>query len=188
MQIMEISLTWDLVLLAAFVLLFSYNFLLGQNATVKLILSIYIAILTADGVANILKTFLFDSAPGFDKLIGTHQEPFFVYLRLGLFLAGIVIFVVKGCFYVELEKHEHVGIRTLIHMIFATLASLLFVATILIYLSGSSFVEGMLLASEIDIYRESSLARVLIDYYQVWFSLPAIAFLVTSFFLEKKPT
>ncbi len=178
---MEIALTWNLVLLSVLVMLFAYNFLLGQNATIKLIISTYIAILTADGVAKILKDFFFDPAPGIQSLVVGHEDEVFTGIRLVLFLVAIVIFVTKGAFYVAVEKHDHWALQTAIHAVFAALSAILFLSTVLIYLSGNSFVEGMTLASEIQIHQDSLLAKILIDYYQFWFSLPAIAFLITSF-------
>lgn len=183
---MELALTWNLVLLSAFVLLFAYGFLLGQNATIKLILSLYIAILTADGFAGILKRFVFDLSPGFQKLLGTHEIEIFSWIRILLLLIAVVIFVVKSGFHVVLDLHDHWAMRFGVLTLFSAFSALLFISTILIYLSGNSFVEGMLLAHEIKIYEESFLAQILIDYYQFWFSLPAIAFLASSFLFESK--
>ncbi len=184
---MEIALTWNLVLVSAFVMLFAYNFLLGQAATIKLILSIYIAILTTDGLAGGLKKFVFDVSPGFQKLVGDGGDSeIFVAIRIILLLIAIVILVVKSSFHVSVEKHEHWGMRTGIHAGFSLLSAILFLSTMLIYLSGNSFVEGMLFAKEITIYEESLIAQILIDYYQFWFSLPALAFLVTSFMFSSK--
>ncbi|MCK5460832.1 hypothetical protein KAI58_02515 [Candidatus Gracilibacteria bacterium] len=181
---MEVALTWNLVLLSTFILLFAYNFLLGQNATIKLILSIYIAILTADGLAGILKQFVFDVSPGFQILLGENENVIFSWIRILLFLIAIIIFVVKSGFHVLLDKHDHWAMRLGIHSVFSILSAILFISTILIYMSGNSFVEGMVHAQEITIYKESLLAKILIDYYQFWFSLPAIAFLTTSFLFE----
>lgn len=183
---MEVALTWNLVLTFGFLLLFAYSFLLGQNSTIKLILSIYIAILTADGLAKILKDYVIDPSPGFQELMGTNEGQVFTWIRIILFLAGVVIFVVKSGFHVSLEKHEHWAARLGIHAMFSGLSALLFLSTLLIYLSGNSFVEGMLLATEIEVYRQSFLAQMLIDYYQFWFSLPAMAFLATSFMFENE--
>lgn len=181
---MEVALTWNLVLLSTFVLLFAYNFLLGQNATIKLILSIYIAILTADGIAGILKEFVFDVSPGFQVLVAGNENTVFSWIRILLFLFAVIIFVVKSGFHVILDKHDHWAMRLGIHGMFSALSAILFLSTILIYMSGNSFVEGMILAQEVSIYKESLLAKILIDYYQFWFSLPAIAFLATSFLFE----
>jgi len=182
---MDIKLSWDLVLVAAFAVLFAYHFLLGQNSTIKLILSMYIAILTADGVAKILREFVFEPSPGLQSLVGTRESEIFTILRITLFLVAVVIFSVKGGFQILLEKHPHWAVRSGIHGVFSILGAGLFLSTILIYLSGNSFVEGMIHANEISIYSESWIARALIDFYQFWFSVPAIAFLATSFFFEK---
>lgn len=183
---MEVALTWNLVLLSGFVMLFAYSFLLGQNSTIKLILSIYIAIMTADGIAKILQDFVINPSPGFRELIGTQQDEVFAWLRIILFLAAVITFVVKSGFHIALEKHDHWAARLGIHAIFSGLSAMLFLSTILIYISGNSFVEGMMFAKDISIYKESLLAQVLIDNYQIWFSLPAMAFLATSFLFENE--
>jgi hypothetical protein len=183
---MEIALTWNLVILSVLVMLFAYNFLLGQNATIKPIISTYIAVLTADGVAQILKQFVLDPSPGMQKLFGENELEIFTSIRLVLFLVAIVILVVKGAFQISVEPHDHWALRTLIHALFSVFSAGLFLSTVLIYLSGNSFVEGMVAAREISIHEESYLAQILIDYYQVWFSLPAIAFLCSSFIMGKQ--
>ncbi len=178
---MEIALTWNLVLLAILSMLFAYNFLLGQNSTIKLSLSIYIAMFTADGVAKIIKDILFENSATLQSLFGAYEMDIFRVMRVGLFLIAIIIFVVKGAFHISLNNQEHWGLRMLVQMLFALLSAMLLLATILIYLSGNSFVEGIIFAREIKIFGDSLIAQILIDYYQVWFTLPAIAFLVTSF-------
>lgn len=185
---MELALTWNLVLLCIFILLFSYHFLLGQDATIKLILSIYIAILAADGVAGVLKRFVFDLSPGFQNLFGDHETQIFAIIRLGLLLTGVIVFAAKSGFHVSLDKHPNPGARFAIHAAFSALSALLFLSTCLIYMSGNTFVEGIMFASRITIYDQSYLAQMLLDYYQFWFSLPAIAFLGMSFLFgaEKK--
>ncbi|MCF7846619.1 MAG: hypothetical protein K9M51_00910 [Candidatus Gracilibacteria bacterium] len=182
---MDIALSWDLVLVAAAILLFAYNFLLGQDATLKLVLSIYIATLTADGIAHMVESFLIKPSPALTAWADGAGEDWFLFLRLGFFLLAIIIFVVKGGFHIRLEKHDHWAARTVIHAVFSVLSATLFLATILIYLSGNSFVDGLQHATEIPLYEQSSIARLLLGHYQVWFSLPAIGFLVTSFFFER---
>jgi hypothetical protein len=181
---MEITPTWDLVIASALILAFSYNFLLGKRGTIKLILSIYIAVLTADGVADIIKTVIYDNSTGFQGLIGSKEILVFMILRLIIFLVAILVFVIKGGFHVHLDLHDHWFGRSIILTIFSMLSAALFVSTVLVYLSGNSFVEGMIAAQQINFYQESVLARGLIDYYQMWFSFPAIGFLITSFFFD----
>ncbi len=159
--------------------------MLGQDDTIKLILCIYIAILTADGVAGVLQQFVIDPSPGFQTLMADKKTQIMAWIRMGLFIIAVVIFAVKSGFHVLLDKHLKATVRFAIHGWFSAMSALLFLSTMLIYLSGNSFVEGMLFAKDISIYEQSLLAQMLIDYYQLWFSLPAMSFLVTSFLFEK---
>ncbi len=181
----DLPLSWDLVLTAAFIVLFAYNFILGQNSTLKLILSTYIAVLTSDAIATFIKQYFFDMSSGWNALTDSvYADNIFAITRLLLFLFAIVIFVVRGAFHIGVEKHDHWVARTAIHGVFAALSAGLFLSTVLIYLSGNSFVEGMLYSTSISIYNQSWFARMLIDHYQFWFSMPAMAFLITSFFFD----
>ena len=182
---MEVALTWNLVFLAVAVMLFAYSFIIGQDHTIKLILSIYIAILTSDGIASLLQRFVFDPSPGWRAILDGREEVFFMWLRIGLLVIAAVTFVAKSGFHVTMGQHEKWSTRMTIHAIFAALSAILFLSTALIYMSGNSFVEGMTTSAQgLNIYSQSLLAQVLIDYYQLWFSLPAMVFLVTSFFFD----
>jgi len=182
---MEFALSWDIVLMAVMIVLMAYNFILGQNATIKLILSIYIAILTADGIIVAIRQFLFDPSPGWQELMGSSADYIFTSVRLLVFLLAIVLFVIRGKFHVAVDSHDHWAGRMAVHALFAMFSAVLFLATVLIYLSGNSFVEGMMFAPDISIYADSLVARIMIDYYQLWFSLPAVVFLGASMVFEE---
>jgi len=182
---MEVALTWNLVILAVAVMLFMYSFIIGQDQTIKLILSIYIAILTSDGIASLLERFVFDPSPGWQAILYGREDEFFMWLRISLLIICAAVFVVKSGFHVTMGQHEKFSTRMSIHCLFAILSAILFLSTILIYMSGNSFVEGMSTSvRSLAIYDQSLIAQILIDYYQIWFTIPAMAFLVTSFFFE----
>jgi len=180
---MEFSLSWDLVLIGIFGILFAYNFLLGQDGTLKLILSIYIAILTADGLTQILQDFVILPSPNLSSIVLEHEVGFYTGIRLVLFFIAIITFVTKGGFHIKIEPHDHWAMRLVIHALFSAMAVILFLSTILLYISGKSFITGITEVHEISMYSQSKLTQMLIDYYQIWFTLPAMAFLVSSFIL-----
>ncbi len=178
---MDIDLSWDLVILVGFAVLFGYNMMLGQRDTVKLIICTYVSIFAADGIASVLKQYVFDPSRGVQGLVGENEIEVFAWLRLGIFLLFIVLFVVKSGFHVHLGKHDHWMVRMGLHSLFSLICAFLLLTTALVYLSGISIVEGLLYARELNIYENSPVGRVLIDYMNIWFTLPAIAFLGTSF-------
>lgn len=183
---MDFSLSWDLVLIGIFLILFAYNFLLGQNGTLKLILSVYIAILTADGLTQIIQDFIILPSPNLSAMVIDHELGFYTGMRLLLFFIAIVTFVVKGGFHIGIEPHNHWFARLIIHGLFSAMAVILFLSTILLYISGKSFITGITEANEISLYSQSYITQMLIDYYQIWFTLPAMAFLISSFILPEE--
>ena len=124
---MEIALTWNFVLFGGFLVLFAYNFLLGQNSTIKLILSIYVAIFTADGIVRILEKM------GIGAEIFFANFTFLNFLRIAIFIVSMVIFVAKGGFHIKIEKHDHWAVRSAVHTAFSILSALFFLATLLIF-------------------------------------------------------
>jgi hypothetical protein len=112
-----------------------------------------------------------------------HETGFYTSIRLLLFFIAIIVFVVKGGFHIKIEKHDHWAIRMIIHGVFSAMAVILFLSTILIYISGKSFVGGITEAGTISLYSKSYITQILIDYYQIWFTTPAMAFLISSFVL-----
>ena len=180
---MDFTLSWDLVLIGIFFILFAYNFMLGQNGTLKLILSVYIAILTADGLTQIIQDFIILPSPNLSALIIEHELGFYTFLRLFLFIVAIITFVMRGGFHIKIEPHDHPVARFVIHALFSAMAVVLFLSTILLYISGKSFITGITEVHTISLYSQSYITKMLIDYYQIWFTLPAMAFLVSSFIL-----
>ncbi|HEY5714597.1 MAG TPA: hypothetical protein VIT68_04575 [Candidatus Gracilibacteria bacterium] len=179
---MDVALTWDLVIVAGFAVIFAYNLMLGQRDTVKLIICTYMSMMAADGIAGTIKTYIFDTSLGLQATFGDQEVAIFTWMRLLLFILIIILFVVKSGFHVDLDRHEKMVIRVLIHALFSGILALLLLATVVVYLGGISVTEGLLFARDLEIYESSIVARILLDHLQIWFTLPALAFLITSFF------
>jgi hypothetical protein len=79
--------------------------------------------------------------------------------------------------------------RVVLAMTYGVLSAGLITSTILIYASGTSLVqESSMIMNEavLEIYQQSKLVRLMINNYSAWFSLPAIAFVVSSFFGQEE--
>lgn len=182
---MNFDLSWDLLALVVGGVVFAYNFILGQNSTLKLIISIYISVLASDGVAEIIKMLVFDTSAGLQSMSIEKEQTIFIIIRMVLFIIGLVWLVSKGGFKISVGRYSHWTGRSIIHVVFSMLSMLLFLSTIVILVSGYSLFTGVEYAREIALYQESKFIRILIEYYQIWFSLPAVAFLVSSHFLAE---
>lgn len=189
-----LKLSWDLFVIVVFAVIIAYSFIIGKSNTLKVIIGSYIAILTADGLGNLFKQYLLSSKQVvlFLKFFGLGgEDKTMILVKVLVFILAIVIISMKGGFEVH-ESGSHGGVIGLImNLIFGFLSAGLMVSTLLIYVSGASFVGGTVsilnntLASA---YAESQMVKLMIDNYNFWFALPAVAFLVASLFNKKEPT
>ena len=181
---MQILPTWDLFILVFFAIIIAYSFIIGRNSTLKIIISTYIAILTADGFGNIVDKFILSENPVIDIVTAANTGSL-VILKILIFVLVIVLLAVRGSFFVAtgIEKSVIVSIATT--GAFGFLSAGLIIATILVYISGGGFMGVTAGATGIDISSNSELARMMTENYNLWFSLPALAFVVASFVGEK---
>ncbi|PIQ78583.1 hypothetical protein COV82_00255 [Candidatus Peregrinibacteria bacterium CG11_big_fil_rev_8_21_14_0_20_46_8] len=184
-----LKLSWDLFIVVVFGFIMAYSFIIGRNSTLKVIIGSYIAILTADGLGNLFKEYLLSSSQfvSFLKFFGLGSEDkTMIFVKVIIFIVAIVILSIKGGFEIK-GRHNGGVIGLIMSGIFGFLSAGLVISTLLIYVSGASFVSGDIsivnntLAAA---YTESQMIRLMIDNYNFWFAMPALAFLLASLFNE----
>ncbi len=186
------QLSWDLFVLVVFTVIIAYSFIIGKENTIKVIIGTYIAILTADGLGNLFKEYLLVSKPFFQflKLFGVNtQDKAFILFKVLVFILAIVVIAMKGSFEVRKEGSRNGVLGMIATLVFAFLSAGLVVSTLLTYVSGASFVQGSITISNAalnSIYSSSKLVKIMIDNYNIWFSLPAVTFVIWSIFKKKE--
>ncbi|MFH0776302.1 MAG: hypothetical protein V1936_01670 [Patescibacteria group bacterium] len=176
---MQILPTWDLFIIVFFAIVVAYSFIVGRNSTLKIIIATYIATLTADGFGNILDRFvLSDPAFAGSSVLGPGS---LVIFKILLFVLVILIVTVRGSFFVAMDHERSFILNLATTGAFGFLSAGLIVSTILVYISGGVFVGSVTSAIGVDITTGSTLAKLMTENYNIWFSLPAIAFVVMSF-------
>ena len=182
---MEINLSWDLFVIVFFTVIIAYSFIIGRNQSVKIIISAYIAILTADGVGNLLERYFLGDERVTNAIEIANDESTLILAKIVIFILTIVLITTRGRFQINMARSDSMMVRVMLSLTYGVLSAGLITSTILIYASGASLVqESSVIINEavLDIYRQSQLVRLMINNYNVWFSMPAIAFVVSSFF------
>lgn len=182
---MQFDPSWDLFIIVFFAIVVAYSFIIGRNYTLKIIIATYIAILAADGMGNLLERYFVNGDPLIPVLADNFSAQTLVLTKVIVFVVTIVLIAIKGSFHIDLPGEKQKLVSFFMTASYGVLSAGLLIATILVYASGVSFVEGgstTTLMSEI--YKNSFLVRVMIDGYSWWFSLPALAFVASSFLAE----
>lgn len=178
---MQVALTWDLLVIIFFVVIMSYSYIVGQNGTIKIILSSYVAMLAANGLGNLLVKYIQLSQP-LIKIFDTTADSNLVIFKIFVFIVMMLVLVLKGGFIIDMGRQASVLVRLLSVTIFGFLSAGLIMSTILVFIAGSS-VDGFMVSTlqeAIKIPTQTLFVRSLIDYYNFWFAAPAIAFVLLS--------
>ena len=178
---MELVLSWDLVVMILFIVIMSYSYIVGQNGTIKIIVSSYIAMLAANGLGNLVAKYIIASEPVIQILATSPQEKI-VLFKIFTFLVITVILVLKGSFHIDMSRYYSLPMRLLTTTIFGIMSAGLIMSTILVFIAGVQ-VDGVLVQNITDVFAipyETVFVRYLIEFYNFWFAAPAITFVALS--------
>ncbi|MDD5750931.1 MAG: hypothetical protein PHS73_00225, partial [Candidatus Peribacteraceae bacterium] len=101
---MDITLSWDLFVIVFFALVVTYSFIIGKHESVKIIIASYIAIVSVQGIGNLLARFSGEQEPMFQMLGITVDITLLATTKLVIFVAAIIFLAVRGGFEVEFRR------------------------------------------------------------------------------------
>ncbi len=187
---MNLHLSWDLFILVFFAVVVAYSFIIGRNQTLKVILGTYVSILCADGLGNLFARYLAPSQAflRFMKLFAVGSEDqAIIFFKVLIFLVLIVLISIRGMFQVESEEHGSMSVRIIVLFLLGLMSAGLMMSTVLVFISGSSLIGTDITGGNIllEVYNDSRLVRIMVDFANVWFFLPGIAFIILGI-LHKK--
>lgn len=181
---MDINLSWDLFVIVFFAVIIAYSFIIGRNQTLKIIIASYIAILAADGIGNLIELYLIGEQAVVGQIKVANTEVTLVIVKIFIFVASIVLIATRGRFTINMEHPRSSITHIALNLVYGILSAGLITSTILIYTSGASLVEdGGIIMNEavLAMYRDSIMVQTMINNYNIWFALPAVTFVVSSF-------
>ncbi len=180
---MQINLSWDLFVIVFFTVIIAYSFIIGRNQTLKIIIASYIAILAADGLGNLIERYFFGEQPLIKALSTANNESSLIVVKIFVFVFTIVLIATRGRFNINMGSSGSL-MDMILTLTYGMLSAGLITSTILIYASGTSLVQetaSYLNEAVITMYRQSQLVQLMINNYNLWFSLPAVTFVLSSF-------
>lgn len=189
---MNIHLSWDLFIIVFFVIIVAYSLIIGRDNTLKVILGTYVAALAADAAGNLFATH-FTGSETFVKLLkflqlGTEDEAV-IFVKVLVFVTMVILFAVKGAFFVQTSNDRSSSVRMILSIVYAVMSAGLIISIILVFVSGISFIGGgspqTTGVALWELYSQSVLVHSIVSNSYVWFSIPALSFLVHSLYSSK---
>ncbi len=178
---MEIQLSWDVVFVALLVVVFGILFLRPHKFSLRLLLGTYLSLIIAEGGAFFLEKIILPAAPELQNWVSEKEILVFMCIRLVLFGAAMLLFLSRAHYHIEHKVHDHWIARSIIHLVFSLLISLLIVSSIFSFLSGNSVIEAALGTFAPNDWFDTSLFILpILNIFGLWLALPAVGMILVS--------
>lgn len=186
---MNLQLSWDLFVLVFFIVIASYSLIIGRDNTIKVILGTYVALVCADAVGGLLSHYF----GGTVMLLQMAKEASFsgeqqaiIFTKVIVFLLMVILFAVRGAFDVQTSRVRGL-VGLMLHLFYAACSAGLIISSVLVFVSGVSILGGGGVVSDAlkGLTDNSFLVYNMVYYHNIWFALPAAAFLLNSFGTEE---
>ncbi len=181
---MTIIPTWDLFVIVFFIIIIAYSYIIGRNNTIKVILASYIAILASNGLGNVFNQFL-ASRPFINFMPENYGVSSIAVFKISIFIVITLLLVLKGAFNVSIAGQKTRLMALFMNLVYGFLSAGLIVSTLMIYLTEDalSVAEnvGNVVTLSTNIEFLSPVISTMVKNYSLWFSMPAIVFMISSF-------
>ena len=181
---MDLTLSWDLFVIVFFVVIVAYSLIIGSDNTIKVILGSYVSLVCADAIGELMShyfggTVMFMQMAREASLAG--EEEAIIFTKVLVFLLMVILFAVRGAFVVSTSRIRGV-VGLIIHLFYAVCSAGLIISAVLVLISGVSLLGGGGVVSEAlsELTKQSVLVLNMVYYHNVWFAIPAVAFLLNS--------
>lgn len=178
---MEIKLSWDIVFVGLFIVIFGITFLRPHKFSLRLLLGTYLSLLTAEGGSFFLEKVILPAAPELQSWVSEKELLVFMCVRLILFGIAMILFLSRAHYHIEHKAHTHWLARSIIHLVFSVLISLLIVSSIFAFLSGNSVIDAALgTFIPNDWFDNTLFVLPILNIFGLWLVLPAISMIIIS--------
>lgn len=168
----------------------AYSFIIGRNQTLKVISASYVAILCSDAMGNLFAKY-FASSDAFLRILKLfsigNAEQATAFFKVFILITIVVLLVVRGLYDFNTEDSRPISMRLGVNLTLGLMSAGLMMSAMLIFVSGGSLVvEATVVNSPLnDIYNQSRLVRIMMDYSNFWFFIPGISVIIVSLFSKK---
>lgn len=179
---LNLALSWDILIVVFFAVVMSAGFLLGQHRVVRIIMGCYVAMIAVQGLRSVLARIAGDVSVSLSS-VGLPTDASVMGLgKIFLFALALLILLMKSGIDVTLERRQgRIGAIIATALLGFSAAGLI-ASTILTYVAGSSILaqSGIPLDAVAPNFLHSTLLELLVRNQDIWFALPALLLIMTS--------
>lgn len=180
---MEITLSWDLMVIVFFAVVIAYSFIVGKDESVKIVIASYISILAVQGIGNIITMFFRNAgtATGIESISADNNV--LSVVKLLIFVSMIIFLAIRGGFSIEDSSAFGGIVEPIITAAFGIATAGLLLTALLTFIAARPLLDTTIINAPLlaPLLQQSTLVQWMVLYQDVWFCLPALLLLVLGF-------
>lgn len=181
---MDISLSWDLLVIVFFAVVVAYSFIVGKDESVKIVIATYITTVAVQGLGNLLVV-ANRTLPGFLGVTDFSASMNIIStVKIVVFVLLIILLAIRGGFVLSYDR-EVPGIwQTVLTGAFGFATGGLIQCALLTYIAARPILDPAIATSPslAPLMTQSQLVQLMVNYQDVWFALPAVLLLAIGIF------
>lgn len=185
---MFVTLTWDLLVIVFFAIVVAYSFIVGKDESVKIVIAAYIATVAVQGIGNILAMISTTTQPWIGALGLGMDMTVISTVKIVLFVTLIIFLAIRGGFEMVYAKELEGVWQTVLTGAFGFATAGLLLSTLLTFIAARPILDTTINTSpSLDpLLVQSRLVQMMVQYQDIWFSLPAFLLLTVGLLSNRK--
>lgn len=178
---MSLTLSWDLLIILFTVLVVAYSFIVGKDASIKIIVATYISLVAVEALGNIVVTLTNASTA---SMVGLSIPPDALVIgKTVVFAFAVVFMAMKGGINIQNDARFGTAWDIAIAAGLGLSTATLLLTSLVTYITGKPLLDPTLPSADAlgGVELTSPLVGAIVQYQHVWFALPAILLLVLGF-------
>ncbi len=178
---MDIQLSWDLLIILFVALVVAYSFIVGRDASVKIIVASYISLVAVEALGNVALLLMNASTA---SMVGLSLSPESLSIvKIILFAVAVVFMAMKGGIHIETGSGFGAAWDIGVSAALGLSTAALLLSSLVTYITGKPLLDRTLASAPAlgGVELTSPLVGAIVEYQHVWFALPAVILLVIGF-------
>lgn len=181
---MNLSLSWDIALIAFAGIVLTYNLIIGKHQSVRVIIGTYISIIASQGIGNVIQRLAPTSIRTFVLIPGVGMNISVIgIVKIVLLLALVIGFAIRSGIEINYAKQTGTTMSMILSALFGLATAGLLAAGILTFATGGGILDGQAVrwSQLAPIASGSQLLLLLVLNREIFFTLPALLILAAGF-------
>lgn len=185
---MQLTLSWDLIVILFIAVVTAYSFIVGKDESVKIIIASYIAIVAVQALGGLLEMIVGETSVLTQMLGLGLSHSIIATVKLVLFVTCIILLAIRGGFEMQYASAIDGVWESALTAAFGLSTSALLLTSLVTFVADRPILDPLLSTAPllVPLLMESTLVTWTVSQQNIWFALPALLLMIFGFMNQQR--